>query len=168
MKRLIALLVVLIVVASGAILWFFRPSAPRSVTVSQSLPQQQTASAIQAVATSSPSVPAIRYEIVTRQAAQERGLGGRASIPDNYAMLFAFSADDTYGFWMKDMLTSIDMIWLADDGTIIKIDDSVSPDTYPSAFYPPQPVKYVLETKAGFAREKGWSIGTHVLLPAPY
>ena len=110
----------------------------------------------------------MRYEVVTTEAAQEQGLGGRAVIPDNYAMLFVFAKDDTYGFWMKDMLTSIDMIWLSDNGTIVKIDDSVSPDTYPAVFYPPQPVKYVLETKAGFAREHGWKVGTKVQLPLPY
>jgi uncharacterized membrane protein (UPF0127 family) len=83
-------------------------------------------------------------------------------------MLFVFPHDQEPGFWMKDMLTSIDMIWVTDSGIIVAIDSSVSPTTYPKSFYPPQPIRYVLETRAGFAQEKGWTIGTHVTLPLPY
>jgi uncharacterized membrane protein (UPF0127 family) len=111
---------------------------------------------------------AMNFEVVTTQAAQEKGLGGRADIPENYGMLFVFPADEKVGFWMKDMLVPIDIVWLADDGTILGIEDTVSPSTYPEAFYPPRPVKYVLETKAGEMRRKGWSAGTKVPLPLPY
>jgi uncharacterized membrane protein (UPF0127 family) len=57
------------------------------------------------------------------------------------------------------------MIWLSSDGTIASITPSVSPDTYPNVFYPPVPIRYVLETKAGFAKEKNWKVGTKVQLP---
>jgi uncharacterized membrane protein (UPF0127 family) len=119
-------------------------------------------------ATNKVSTAGMQFEVVMTTAAQNRGLGGRAVIPDNYAMLFVFPTDGTPGFWMKDMLTSIDMIWVADDGTIVAIDPSVAVATYPEAFYPPQPIRYVLETRAGFAAEKGWTVGTQIQLPAPY
>ncbi len=108
----------------------------------------------------------MHFEIVTTDVAQERGLGGPADIPQNYGMLFVFPVAKQYGFWMKDMLTPIDMIWLSDTGKIIAIDASVSPATYPQAFYPPQPVRFVLETRAGEAARRGWTIGTDVHLPA--
>ena len=111
---------------------------------------------------------AFHFEIVTSPEAQERGLGGRPRIPDNYGMLFVFTKKDRYGFWMKDMLTSIDIIWLADDRTIVKIDGEVDPSTYPKAYYPPEPVKYVIETRAGYAKLHGWGVGTKVSLPSPY
>lgn len=110
----------------------------------------------------------MQFEVVTTAAAQEQGLGGRTNVPQNYGMLFVFPTDQRVGFWMKDMFVPIDMIWLSDDGTILGVEDSVSPSTYPEAFYPPQPVKYVLETKAGEARRRGWSINTKLALPAPY
>jgi uncharacterized membrane protein (UPF0127 family) len=69
---------------------------------------------------------------------------------------------------MKDMLAPIDIIWLSDSGSVILIDHSVEPSTYPNVFYPPVEVKYVLETRAGYAREKGWEVGTHIPLPEPY
>lgn len=105
------------------------------------------------------------YEIVRTPLEQERGLSGRSSIPDNYGMLFVFAKADRYGFWMKDMLVPIDIIWLSDFGTIIKVDASVAPSTYPNAFYPPEPVHYVLETRAGYAATRGWTAGSVVPLP---
>jgi hypothetical protein len=110
----------------------------------------------------------MQFEVVTSTAAQELGLSNRPSIPDNYGMLFVFPVAYRYGFWMKDMLVPIDIIWLSDTGDILLIDHSVDPSTYPHAFYPPSPVRYVLETKAGFATQHAWDVGTHVALPAPY
>ena len=108
------------------------------------------------------------YEIVTTPAEQEKGLGGRKEIPDNYGMLFVFQKKDRYGFWMKDMLTSIDIVWLNDDGTIMKIDANVDPSTYPTPYYPSVPVQYVLETRAGYAMAHDWKVGTALTLPGPY
>ncbi|KND47184.1 MAG: hypothetical protein AB199_01995 [Parcubacteria bacterium C7867-004] len=110
-------------------------------------------------------VEGFRYEIVDTDALRELGLGGRASIPSEYGMLFVFEQADRYGFWMKGMQTSIDIIWLSEDGTILAINESVSPDTYPKPFYPPVPVRYVLETRAGEANAKGWDVGTKLNLP---
>jgi uncharacterized membrane protein (UPF0127 family) len=110
----------------------------------------------------------IHFEVVTTPAAQEQGLGGRAVIPDNYAMLFVFPTDGSYGFWMKDMLSSIDMIWVTDNGTIAGIQEDATAASYPGVFYPPYPIRYVLETKVGLAKEKGWTVGTKIQLPLPY
>ncbi len=111
---------------------------------------------------------AFHYEIVTTPVEQERGLGGRKEIPDNYGMLFVFPTKERYGFWMKDMLTSIDIVWLNDDGSIMKVDGNVSPATYPTPYYPPEPVKYVLETRAGYAHDHDWKVGALLTLPSPY
>jgi uncharacterized membrane protein (UPF0127 family) len=113
-------------------------------------------------------VQGITFEIVADQAAQQKGLGGRANIANNYGMLFVFPEDGNYGFWMKDMLASIDMVWISSDGTIASITPSVAPDTYPTIFYPPTPIRYVLETQAGFVMKKGWKVGTKIALPLPY
>lgn len=91
----------------------------------------------------------LRFEIADTPEERAQGLSGRQSIPDNYAMLFVYEEADLHGFWMKDMFVPIDIIWLGDDGTVLKIEEAVSPDTYPKVFYPPQPVRYVLEMRAG-------------------
>ncbi len=110
----------------------------------------------------------MHFEVVTSTSSQALGLGGRADVPQDYGMLFVFAKPDRYGFWMKDMLVPIDMIWLSDTGTILSIDSSVAPSTYPKSFYPPVPVRYVLETRAGEAARRGWRVGTYVDLPIPY
>ncbi len=110
----------------------------------------------------------IRFEIATTTVAQKRGLSGRLVIPNNYAMLFVFPNPGVYGFWMKDMLVPIDIIWLSDNGTIISIEKSVQPNTYPHVFYPQTPARYVLEAHAGFSLERGWHVGSVVGLPSPY
>jgi uncharacterized membrane protein (UPF0127 family) len=142
---------------------------PHSSAVSFMTPSSSEVTSTTTVASSTDStsnIQAMKFEIVTTDAAQERGLGGRADITENYGMLFVFPKDKQYGFWMKDMLTSIDMIWLSDKGTIIAIDASVSPATYPKPFYPPEPVRLVLETRAGEATRRGWKVGTTIQLPA--
>lgn len=112
-----------------------------------------------------PSTTEFTFEIVDTEATREQGLSGRASIPSNYGMLFVFPQKDRYGFWMKDMLVSIDILWLNEDGTVLAIEESISPSTYPTAFYPPEPVRYVLETSVGEWQRQGWSIGSTVPIP---
>jgi uncharacterized membrane protein (UPF0127 family) len=113
-------------------------------------------------------VNGIDFEIASTSAEQEQGLSDRSNVPDNYAMLFVFPEDGQYGFWMKDMEVPLDMIWVTDNGTIASINQNVAADSYPAVFYPPVPIRYVLETRVGLAQEKGWKVGTHISLPLPY
>ncbi len=107
-------------------------------------------------------ISGMTIEVADTEAAQAHGLGGRASIPHDYGMLFVFAQKSLPGFWMKDMQVPIDIIWLADDGTILGIEAAVDPESYPKVFYPPAPVHYVLETRAGEAARKGWKPGTTI------
>jgi uncharacterized protein len=111
------------------------------------------------------TLQALEFEVVASPEARAQGLSGRSEVPPGYGMLFVFDAPERYGFWMKDMLVSIDIIWLDNDGTIIGIEENVSPATYPKPFYPPRAVRLVLETKAGEARAQGWGVGTKLSLP---
>lgn len=106
----------------------------------------------------------LRLEYATTPEARERGLGGRKEIPENYGMLFMFSKDDTYGFWMKDMLVPIDIFWLDAKGQVVFIARDVATSTYPNVFYPSEPVRYVLETAAGFAQKNNITTRTQLLL----
>lgn len=111
-----------------------------------------------------PDAP-FRFEIADSQEERVQGLSGRREVPANYGLLFVFEELGSPGFWMKDMHVSIDIIWLSEDGTILGIEEAVSPRTYPKAFYPPMPVKLVLETRAYEARAQGWEVGSRVPLP---
>jgi uncharacterized membrane protein (UPF0127 family) len=108
----------------------------------------------------------LQFEIVRTPEAWSLGLGGRTSIPQGYGMLFVFPKEDRYSFWMKDMLVPIDIVWLSDNGTIVGIEESVLPETYPdTSFTAPEPVRLVLEMRAGESRARGYQIGDRVALP---
>jgi uncharacterized protein len=111
--------------------------------------------------------PTLAIELADTPAKQVQGLSGRREVPDNYGMLFVFPRPSRHGFWMKDMLVPIDIIWLSDSGAIVGIEHSVSPNSYPTVFYAPQPVRFVLETRAGYADDHGWEIGTQVPISLP-
>ena len=117
--------------------------------------------------TTSTRMGLMEIEIAADRDSRERGLSGRTNVPDNYGLLFVFDSPDRVGIWMKDMQVPIDIMWLSDNYEIVHIERSVSPLTYPNVFYPPVPVPYVLETRAGYARDQGWEVGTILPLPIP-
>jgi len=106
----------------------------------------------------------LRIEFATTTEARERGLGGRASLPDDYGMLFVFNESDHYGFWMKDTLIPLDIFWLDDKRQVVSVAEGVATSTYPHVFYPSWPARYVLETVAGYAQEHHITNGTILLL----
>ena len=116
--------------------------------------------------TTQPIDAGITYEVVSTPEARQKGLGERSEVPHDYGMLFVFTMPNIHRIWMKDMLVPIDILWLESDGTIIGIEESVLPSTYPQTYAPPKPVRLVLELRAGEARLKNLRVGSRILLPA--
>ncbi len=106
----------------------------------------------------------LKLDLATTTVARERGLGGRTDVPEGYGMLFVFSKEGSYGFWMKDTLVPLDIFWLDSQGHVVSMAQRVEPASYPDVFYPTEPVRYVLETRAGFAAAHGVATGTPLLL----
>lgn len=94
-----------------------------------------------------------------------RGLGGVRCLNPTDAMLFVYEIPTVSSFWMKDMLISIDMIWLNENGEIITIAHNVSPDTYPKSFSPDAPARYVMEVRADSAHINNWDVGSRLFSP---
>ena len=106
-------------------------------------------------------------EIAFTSEEKSKGLAGRRSIPDGTGMLFYYSASTPKGFWMKGMLFSIDIIWIGQNCTIIKIENDVTP---PSSIndklkiYPaPALTGAVLELNSGQAALLELNIGDRVV-----
>ncbi len=106
----------------------------------------------------------LTIELATSSEARMRGLSGRKVIPGDYGMLFVFEKEGVYGFWMKDTLASLDFFWLDAQGQVVSVTENVDPSSYPRVFYPPRPVRYVLETTAGFAHAHNVATGTQLRL----
>ena len=103
-------------------------------------------------------------ELATTSEQKGDGLSGRVSLQDGAGMLFVFDTPSVEGFWMKDMRFSLDIIYAAQDGTILTIHPDLSPQTYPTAYYPSAPASYVLEVPAGFAAEHGIAVGDKIVI----
>ncbi|MES2953754.1 MAG: DUF192 domain-containing protein [Patescibacteria group bacterium] len=97
-------------------------------------------------------------------AVREHGLSGRALLRENEGMLFVFERPDLYAFWMKDMLFSIDIIWMDTNGRVVDIAANLSPKTYPELFAPREKAQYALEVPAGFAARHRVEIGTLIAI----
>ena len=93
----------------------------------------------------------VSVDIASTKATRERGLSGRLALAPNTGLLFIFDQDGMWGFWMKDMLFSIDIIWTDAAGRVVTVAPNLSPQTYPQVFYPTAPAHYALEVPAGFA-----------------
>ena len=106
----------------------------------------------------------LSIDYATTPAEREKGLGGRTNVPDGYGMLFVFSKDGYYGFWMKDTLVPLDMFWMDAQGQVVSIEQDVATSTFPHVFYPSAPARYVLETVAGLAQAHSIATGTPLLL----
>jgi uncharacterized membrane protein (UPF0127 family) len=50
---------------------------------------------------------------------------------------------------MKDMLFPLDIVWIGEDFRVVHIEKSLSPETYPTVYYPDTLSKFVLEISAG-------------------
>ena len=105
---------------------------------------------------------AVRVTISATEASREKGLSGRAGLGLNEGMLFVFSESGIYSFWMKDMLFSIDIVWISEGGSIVHMTENVTPESYPSAFASSVPARYVLELPAGWVSEHGVKLGDAV------
>ena len=103
----------------------------------------------------------INLELVDTSMAREKGLSGRKGLASNEGMLFKFDTAGRQCIWMKDMRFSIDIIWLNSSNIITKLEENVSPNTYPRDFCQ-EDTLYVIELNAGVARAKGLSIGNKV------
>lgn len=101
-------------------------------------------------------------EIADTPALRERGLGGRTRLGEGQGMWFVFDTDGLWQFWMKDTLIPLDMVWVDASSTIVTIAHDVQPDSYPKAFGPVSPARYVLELPGGYAARMGVVEGMRV------
>jgi uncharacterized membrane protein (UPF0127 family) len=95
-----------------------------------------------------------------------KGLSETPYLPDGVAKFFVFDSVGYHSIWMKDMQYAIDIIWLDEQGTVVHMVESASPESYPETFTPPVPARYVVEVVSGFVARHAIASGTKVSLPA--
>jgi uncharacterized membrane protein (UPF0127 family) len=99
-------------------------------------------------------------EVAATPEQQERGLMFRRELAPDHGMIFPYGPPQTVGFWMKNTLIPLDMLFIRADGTIARIATAtpLSLDTVGSG----EPVAAVLEIRGGRAAELGIRAGDRV------
>lgn len=84
---------------------------------------------------------------------RSKGLSGVENMFENQGMLFIFNYPSKQGFWMKEMMFPLDIIWLDSNNSVIHIEKKLQPCTsvlFCPVYSPSSDAKYVLETISGF------------------
>lgn len=81
------------------------------------------------------------------------GLMHRTEMPQGEGMLFVFAGAEQRCFWMKNTLLPLTAAFIAEDGSIINLEDMKPQTTDPHCSR--QPVRYVLEMNQGWFAKKG-------------
>jgi uncharacterized membrane protein (UPF0127 family) len=88
------------------------------------------------------------------------GLMHRSEMPQGEGMLFVFQNPGKQCFWMKNTLLPLTAAFVADDGTIVNLED-MKPQTTDS-HCSVKPVRYVLEMNQGWFAKKGLKAGSRL------
>jgi len=86
------------------------------------------------------------------------GLMYRTDMPQQEGMLFVFGAPSQQCFWMKNTLIPLTAAFLADDGTIVNLEDMQAQTT--QSHCSAKPVRFVLEVNQGWFAKKGLKAGS--------
>ena len=97
---------------------------------------------------------------------RQRGLMERDILEKDNGMLFVFSEEDAYSFWMKNMKISLDIIWINADGNVVYFVEGAPPCVQsPCQTYSPNAdALYVLEVNPGVIDVLGIEENTEVII----
>ena len=102
----------------------------------------------------------IDTQLATTQEQHATGLMHRQDMPQHEGMLFVFENPARQCFWMKNTLLPLTAAFVADDGTIVNLEDMKpkSLESHCSA----KPVRFVLEMNQGWFTKKGIKPGSKI------
>ena len=108
----------------------------------------------------------IFVELAITPQEREKGLMEREVLEDNNGMLFVFSDEGEYSFWMKNMEISLDIIWIDADGNVVYFVENVSPCVQsPCQTYSPnRDALYVLEVNPGVISALGIEENSEIVI----
>lgn len=110
-----------------------------------------------------PAKPGSRIvvEVADTPKAREKGLSQRTHIADGTGMLLIFPKPQSVSVWMKDTYVSLDLVFIGENGNILRIIERTSPRSE-RPFPEVAATKSVLEVPAGTARLHSLRVGDSV------
>lgn len=121
----------------------------------------QFARDVLSIETRSGDVFEFSVELAESSAQKSRGLMFRREMADNAGMLFLHQRDRVLTMWMANTFLPLDMLFIARDGTIARIQENTIPQSR-DVISSRKRVRAVLELNAGTARKLGISVGDKV------
>ncbi|UVK36773.1 DUF192 domain-containing protein [Mesorhizobium sp. AR10] len=147
-----------IIIAAGAYFYSQEPTSADSRTMI--LPVDPTP----LVAVTKSGERSFSIEVADTPAERESGLMFREDMADDHGMLFVFESEREVTFWMKNTPMPLDLIFVGQDGKIRAIKQG-EPQSE-AIISPGEPVRFVLELKAGTAAKAGVEDGDLLRHPA--
>jgi len=100
-------------------------------------------------------------ELALTSEEKNQGLMFRDYLGENKGMLFVYAMEEKYGFWMKNTLIPLDIIWLNQNKEVIFISKNNQPceNNKCPTINPDQKAKYVLELNKGTTDKIGLAVG---------
>jgi uncharacterized membrane protein (UPF0127 family) len=95
---------------------------------------------------------------------RKKGLMFRENLDPEKGMLFIFEEEGRHGFWMKNTLIPLDIIWINGNKEVVFINKNTQPckeDACP-IIEPTEDAKYVLEMNESFSEKIGLSVGNKI------
>ncbi|MCU0340950.1 MAG: DUF192 domain-containing protein [Spirosomaceae bacterium] len=103
----------------------------------------------------------IDVEIAENDADRQKGMMFRPYMADSVGMLFVFERAEPQGFWMKNTMISLDIIYVDENKKIVSIQKNAKPyseENLPSFAN----AQYVVEVIGGYCDKNGIKVGDSV------
>jgi len=111
-------------------------------------------------------------EVADNETERAEGLMNVTDLGRHEGMLFKYQEEDLRGFWMKNTLIPLDMIFVDKNGRIINIEEAhPEPNTSDenlTIYRSEAPAKYVIETNSSFTERKNIEEGDRVEIPTRF
>jgi len=101
----------------------------------------------------------LEVQIADTKPRQIRGLMFQDQLPYDQGMIFVYDEPGVYSLWMLNMQFSLDMIWFDENGSIVHIEQNISPCKKAieimacQSIVPSGDALYILEVTSGFIDE---------------
>lgn len=106
----------------------------------------------------------LEMEVARNDEDRTRGLMHRKSMPERHGMLFDFEVEQPIFMWMKNTYIPLDMLFIRNDGTIIRIEEMTTPHSM-RTIASGEPARAVIELNGGAAKRLGIKEGDKVAHP---
>jgi len=90
------------------------------------------------------------------------GLAFQEALPPNGGMIYIFEATGPHRIATKEYRFPVDIIWIDESHRIVQLTENVEPcrrDPCPWYGPPPEAVRYLIQTEAGFIKRQGIAVG---------